>query len=96
MQRKHGAGDAGVSPLEGAVFESWFEGGTPSSSRPQGWGSPGQWPHNQETRAGYWEPSKAAVRRRQLPINPGGAGGGAGELQLRPRRQIIISEMIKQ
>lgn len=59
MQRKHGAGDAGVSLLEGAVFESWFEGGTPSSSRPQGWGSPGQWPHNQETRAGYWEPSKA-------------------------------------
>ena len=64
MQRKHGAGDAGVSLLEGAVFESWFEGGTPSSSRPQGWGSPGQWPHNQETRAGYWEPR--LVRRRQF------------------------------
>ena len=57
MQRKHGAGDAiRVSPPEGAMFESWFEWGW---SRPQGWGSPGQWPHNQETRAGYWEPSKA-------------------------------------
>ena len=27
MQRKHGAGDAGVSPHKGAMFESWFKGG---------------------------------------------------------------------
>ena len=55
MQRKHGAGDAiRVSPPE--CLNPGLRGGW---SRPQGWGSPGQWPHNQETRAGYWEPSKA-------------------------------------
>ena len=32
MQRKHGAGDARVSPLEGAMFESWFEGGRPAAA----------------------------------------------------------------
>ena len=40
MQRKHGAGDAiRVSPLEGAMFESWFEGGMEQTT---GMGKP--WP----------------------------------------------------
>ena len=40
MQRKHGAGDAiRVSPPEGAMFESWFEGGMEQTT---GMGKP--WP----------------------------------------------------
>ena len=63
MQRKHGAGDA-LDSLSLKVFESWFSGGDAQEQqcdhRGMGKPRPGQWwPHNQETRAGYWEPSKA-------------------------------------
>ena len=62
MQRKHGAGDARVSPLEGAMFESWFEGGMEQTT---GMGKP--WPvaaQSGNAGHGYWEPR--LVRRRQF------------------------------
>ena len=55
------------------MFESWFSGGDAQEQqcdhRGMGKPRPGQWwPHNQETRAGYWEPRLLLllVRRRQF------------------------------
>ena len=93
MQRKHGAGDAGVSPHKGAMFESWFErGGRPAAVADHRDGEALASGRTIRKRGRVIGSQASLVRRRQFANK----SCQAEEEQVRPRRLIIISEMIKQ